>query len=199
MPRRSIVTVTHLFLKRGHGQRLEVVSNLEFGRGGLVGNVACSPLRQVLLTSQSVTADCGLQSGDLRENIVVDVDELYDLPSGTVVKIGEALIRLTFHCEPCRNVLSLIDFDRILHKRGVLGCFLNSGSISIGDAFSVTEQKYEPIPYELKERVRWFLRKQDAGLAATDLVHTLGLPSSCARVLPAILSKWRGGRDPLNK
>lgn len=55
--------------------------------------------------------------GDLRENIMVDCDDLYDLPSGTVVKIGQALLRLTFHCEPCRKILKLIDFDRIEQRR----------------------------------------------------------------------------------
>jgi hypothetical protein len=56
--------------------------------------VSCAPFRQALIASRSVTAELGLRAGDLRENIIVDCDHLYDLPSGTVVQIGRALLRL---------------------------------------------------------------------------------------------------------
>jgi MOSC domain-containing protein YiiM len=187
--RGNFVTVTNLFIKRAHGARLEPVADLDVSPQGIAGSVRCSPLRQVLITWRSVTEDCGLQAGDLRENIVVDCAELYDLPSGTVVRIGAALVRLTFHCEPCKKILHLIDFDSILHKRGYLGCFLNRGRIAIGDVVAPTEQRLEAIPYAVKDRVRWFLGKQNAGLAAIDLAHGLGLPASYARAIPRLLDK----------
>ena len=190
------MAVTSLFIKRAHGKALEAAATLDFGPQGIANGVRCSPLRQALITSHPVTAQCGLKAGDLRENIEVDFEGLYDLPSGTVVKIGEALIRLTFHCEPCKKILHLIDFDRILHKRGFLGSFLNQGTISIGDAFSVTEQKLEAIPYAVKDRIRWFFGKQDASLAAIDLVHGLGIPSSYARAIPRIVEKLALSRRP---
>jgi MOSC domain-containing protein YiiM len=168
---------------------LAAVSEFGFGPQGIAAGVRCSPLRQVLITSRAVTEQCGLGRGDLRENIEVDVDHLYDLPSGTVVRIGEALIRLTFHCEPCKKILHLIGLDRILHKRGYLGCFLNSGTISVGDAFAVTGQKFESIPYAVKDRIRWFFGKRNAALAAIDLVHGLGLPSASARAIPRMIEK----------
>jgi hypothetical protein len=89
------------------------------------------------------------------------------------VQIGRALIRLTFHCEPCSKILKLVEFDRILHRRGVFGMFLNHGTISIGDRFSVTEQKFEEIP--VSDRIRWFLKKGDPSAAAMDLVHAIGV------------------------
>jgi MOSC domain-containing protein YiiM len=183
------VTVTSLYVKRGHGERLISVRELGFSPQGIAAGVRCSPLRQVLITSRAVTEDCGLSCGDLRENIEIDVDHLYDLPSGTVIRIGEALIRLTFHCEPCKKILHLIELDRILDRRGYLGCFLNSGTIAVGDAFTVTEQKFESIPYAVKDRIKWFFGKQNAALAAVDLVHGLGLPSSTARAIPRIFEK----------
>jgi MOSC domain-containing protein YiiM len=118
-----------------------------------------------LIASRPVLIDCGLKPGDLRENILLDDDQLYDLPSGTVIKIGQALIRLTFHCEPCRKILKLIAFDRIEHRRDVFGCFLKEGTISLGDPLVVTEQEFEPIPYAVNERIRWFLSKGDATAA----------------------------------
>jgi MOSC domain-containing protein YiiM len=189
------VAVTNLFIKRAHRARLESVAELEVSPQGIVGSVRCSPLRQVLITSRSVTEDCGLRAGELRENIVIDCAGFYDLASGTVVRIGAALVRLTFHCEPCKKILHLIDFDSILHKRGYLGCFLNSGTIAPGDAVTVTGQTLEAIPYAVKDRIRWFLGKQNAVLGALDIVHGLGLPSSYARAMPRLVAnlgfRWR--------
>lgn len=184
------MTVTDLFIKRAHGARVEPVAALDVSPQGIAGGVRCSPVRQVLITSRSVTEDCGLQAGELRENIVVDYPGFYDLPSGTVVRIGAALVRLTFHCEPCKKIMHLIDFDSILHKRGYLGCFLNSGRIAIGDAVAATEQRLEAIPYAVGDRIRWFLAQQNAGLAAIDLAHKIGLPSSYARAIPRLLDKF---------
>ena len=185
--------VTNLFLKRSHGAALQSVDSFDYGTGGIRGNVGCAPFRQVLIASQSVTAECGLQAGDLRENIVVDFDALYELPSGTVVQIGPALIRLTFHCEPCKKILSLVPFQRIVHKRGVLGSFLNEGTISVGDPFSVTEQKLEEIPYAVSDRIRWYLKSRDPSAAALDLVHSIGLPASSAGALPGLLRRLMFG------
>jgi len=188
------VAVTSLFVKRAHGAPMEPVTTLAFGPQGLAG-LRCSPLRQVLVTSRGVTEQCGLAPGDLRENIAVDRDDLYDLPSGTVLRIGAALIRLTFHCEPCKKILHLVSFDEIVHRRGYLGSFLNSGTIALGDAVTVTEQKLEAIPYAVKDRIRWFLGKQNAVLGAMDIVHGLGLPSSYARAMPRLVAnlgfRWR--------
>ena len=185
--------VTHLFLKHRHGGALQSVGSFDYGTTGIRGNIACPRFRQVLIASRPVMTECGLQPGDLRENIVVDFDALYELSSGTVVRIGQALIRLTFHCEPCRKILGLVPFERIVHKRGVLGSFLNDGTISLGDRFSVTEQKLEEIPYAVSDRIRWFLKSRDPSAAAVDLVHSIGLPVSAAKAVPGLLRKLMFG------
>jgi MOSC domain-containing protein YiiM len=188
------MTVTNLFVKRAHGAALRSVATIAYDDRGIQNNVVCAPFRQVLIASRSVTAECGLSAGDLRENVVVDFDSLYELPSGTVVQIGRALVRLTFHCEPCSKILKLVEFDRILHRRGVFGMFLNHGTISIGDRFSVTEQRFEEIPYAVSDRVRWFLKKGNPSGAAMDLVHAIGLPVSYARAMPNLLRKFSRSR-----
>lgn len=184
------MTVTNLFIKRKHGGPLESVGTMAYDRRGIQKGVACAAFRQVLIASQSVTARLHLRPGDLRENIVVAFEPLYELPSGTVVQIGQALIRLTFHCEPCKKILNLVDFDSILHRRGVFGVFLNNGAISVGDGFRVTEQKFEEIPYAVNDRIRWYLKKGDPSAAALDLVHTIGLPASYAGAMPRLLKKF---------
>lgn len=187
------MSVTNLFLKHRHGGALQSVGSISYSKDGIRGNVSCAPFRQVLIASQAVTAECGLKPGDLRENIVVDFGPLYELPSGTVVQIGQALIRLTFHCEPCKKILHLVEFDCIVHRRGVLGSFLNEGTISVGDRFSVTDQKFEEIPYAASDRIRWFLKQGRPSGAAIDLVHMVGLPASYAKAIPSLLRKLSFG------
>jgi MOSC domain-containing protein YiiM len=184
------LTVTNLYIKRKHGAALEEVTTFAFDKDGIGAGIACAPFRQVLIASRPILADCGLKPGDLRENVLLDDDGLYDLPSGTVVRLGQALIRLTFHCEPCKQILKLIAFDRIVHRRGVFGCFLNEGTIAVGDSLAVTEKKFEPIPYAVGERIRWFLSKGQAPAAAGQLVEAMGLPSSYARAMPRLLEKF---------
>ena len=181
--------VKKLFIKHEHAAQLTKADLVDFSPEGIRTNVACAPFRQVLIASESVTADCGLKDGDLRENVVVDFDGLYDLPSGTVVQIGQALIRLTFHCEPCKKILKLVDLKTILHRRGVFGTFLNAGRISVGDDFAVTTQKFEAIPYEISERIRWFFRQHGGAGALADLSHAIGLPASYRRAIPSLLRK----------
>ncbi|MDE2329213.1 MAG: hypothetical protein KGK16_00285 [Bradyrhizobium sp.] len=189
--------VTELFIKRQHDAPLQSVASIECSTRGIVGGVPCAPFRQALIVSRPVTAKLGLKPGDLRENIVVDCDDLYDLPSGTVVKIGQSLLRLTFHCEPCKKILKLIEFDRIEHRRGVFGIFINDAAISLGNEFSVTEQRFEAIPYAVPERIRWFLRRHGARGAAVDLVHALGLPAASGRSVPRLLTKLLGVARPV--
>ena len=183
------LTVTNLYIKRKHGAELEEVTTFAFDKDGIGTGVACAPFRQILIASRPILADCGLKPGDFQENVLLEDDGLYDLPSGTVVRLGQALIRLTFHCEPCKKILKLIAFDRIVHRRGVFGCFLNAGTISLGDKLVVTDQKFESIPYAINERVRWFLSKGNAPAAAGQLIQAIGLPSSYARAMPRLLEK----------
>jgi MOSC domain-containing protein YiiM len=184
--------VTQLFIKPLHDAPLQPATAIACSARGIAGGVPCAPFRQALIASRAVTADLGLKPGDQRENIVVDCDDLYDLPSGTVVTIGQARLRLTFHCEPCRKILKLIEFDRIVHRRGVFGMFLNAAQIALGDELAVTEQQFEEIPYAINERIRWFLKKQGGRAAVLDLVHTLGLPASSGRAMPRLLGKLFG-------
>lgn len=108
------------------------------------------------------------------------------------MKMGSTVIRLTFHCEPCKKILNLVDFDRIVHRRGVFGSILQTGTIALGDSFAITEEKCEPIPYSVTDRIRWFLSKGQASGAAVDLVYALGLPVSSATSIPRLLQKISG-------
>jgi hypothetical protein len=82
-----------------------------------------------------------------------------------------------------------VEFDQIVHMRGVFGTFLNSGTISIGDELIITEERLESIPYDTKDRLRWYLQHNDASSAALDLVHTIGVPAKYAKFMPRILQR----------
>lgn len=179
--------VRNLLIKRARGTPLAQVSSFCFTPDGIVGGVLCQPLRQVLLLPQSTLSEFGLMPGDIRENIVVDEPRLHDLQSGTILYVGEARIRLTFHCEPCDRVSPYAKPKQLLHKRGYLGRFLDSGRLSIGDDLVISNEKDESIPYGIKDRVSWFLEQRDSPISARALLWEVGLSTSYARALPRLL------------
>jgi len=141
------------------------------------------------MTSLPVSRDLGLPPGALWENITVDFAGLYDLPSGSIVAIGDARIHLTFHCEPCGRLVGTGISGQLMHRRGYLGRFLDSGRVRVGDRLRVCDERVEPIPYAAKDRIAWYLGRQSAPVAAARLIFDLGLPTAYARALPAILRK----------
>lgn len=184
------MSVTHLFLKRCPGTPMETVTHLACDRSsGILFNTPCLPFRQVLITQKSTPlTEIGIQAGDLRENIVIDCENLYDLASGTVIMIGSVLIRLTFHCETCGKVPPMIR-EKIFHKRGYLGSFLNSGSIRMNDEVKIIGKIYDSIPYDIPLRIQWYLDANPTPISSSELLREIGLSSSYARALPRYLSK----------
>ena len=77
--------------------------------------------RQVLLVAMETLQAFKLQPGDLRENVVVAGVPLDDLPSGSVLQLGDsATVRLTFHCEVCKYIgtLGVKPIQSLENKRG---------------------------------------------------------------------------------
>lgn len=181
--------VTALFIKRVRFAPLEAVHDFTVNQTGIVGSVPSLPLRQVLILPTITLRRFALQPGDLRENVLVEWDELHALPSGTVLKIGEAKIRLTVHCEPCGRVQPFVSVRAVEHQRGYLGCFFNRGIIRIGDHITILEEKYPAVPYEIPKRIEWHLSTHDGPIASSDLLAAIGLSVSYARALPGYLKK----------
>ena len=166
-----------------------MLSVIAFGVGpnGIEGNVYCQPLRQVLIVPTQSLTQFSLKPGDLRENIVIDGIDLHNLESGTVIQIGSVRIRLTFHCEPCRKVVDIVNLRKITHKRGVLGNFLNNGVIKVGDAVLVGDKSFDAIPYRIDDRIKWYLDKQDKPVPVSKLALDIGLSNSYCRAIPNIV------------
>lgn len=180
--------VESLLIKPERKMPMNSVEEFSFTKTyGILGNIPCLPLRQVLIMPSRTLREFKLNPGDLRENIVVNFDHLHDLPSGSVLNIGDAQIRLTFHCEPCGRVKDKVSIAAITHKRGYLGYFLNDGIIRLGDSVTVIESVHEPIPYALKERIVWYLKKQKKPVPVTTMLEEIGLSPSYARAVPNLL------------
>jgi len=163
-------------------------STLNLALDGIDKSLQQHSLKQVLLLPRSSLIEFELQAGQLKENIVIsDRFELHNLESGSVLQIGPAKIRLTFHCEPCSKIKHLVNPKKILHKRGYHGQIIQAGRINIGDSISLLNERYEPIPYDFADRIKWYLGKTSGDIWASDLVYAIGLSSSYCRALPNIL------------
>jgi len=187
--------VRHLFVKDAHGTPMRSVMAFGVGPNGIEGNVYCLPLRQVLIVPTQSLTEFDLKPGDLGENMVVDGIDLHKLESGTVIQIGSVRIRLTFHCEPCRKIADKVDLKKITHKRGVLGNFLNTGIIKVGDAGVAGAKSFDAIPYRIDDRIKWYLDKQDKPVPVSKLAFDIGLSNSYCRAIPNLVRN----RDDIRK
>jgi MOSC domain-containing protein YiiM len=158
-------------------------------KSGLTGQVECHQFRQILILNSATLRSFSIQPGVLKENVLVDFDGLYEIPSGTEVKIGTLRVRLTFHCEPCKKVAHLASPKALLHQRGYLGTIVNSGTVNVGDSLSVLGKLHESVPYEPFERVKWFLDKTNERISARDLTSAIALQRTYCRVLPRYLNR----------
>ena len=101
--------------------------------------------RQVLLVDTGCLKELGLSAGDLREQITVDFKGLQQLPSGTELNVGEATIRITGDCAPCRSMARYLGEDpqsfvnRAMRKRGMLGVVSREGLVREGDSVTAKE------------------------------------------------------------
>ena len=181
--------VKNLFIKDKRGSCMRSVESLDASPKGIYGNVPCLPLRQVLIVPNQTLTEFDLCPGDLRENILIDGLDVHKLESGTVIQIGCVKIRLTFHCEPCKTIKNKVSLKKILHKRGVLGVFLDSGLINIGDEIIVRDKSHDSIPYNIADRIQWYLDKQDSPVPVSKLVFDIGLSISYCRAIPNLIRK----------
>lgn len=182
--------ILHLLNKPARYEPLVKVDELSVSSAGILGGIPTPPIRQVLMVPQTTLERFRLSPGDLRENVVIDdsgIGPLHSLASGTVLKVGNVLVRLTVHCEPCGRLKGVVSIKAIEHKRGYLGSFLTSGRLTVGDEVVSLGIQYEPIPYDLNDRLAWFLHRQPAAIDVTTLVHEVGLSLSYCRAIPSLL------------
>lgn len=103
------------------------------------------PKRQVLLADAGTIAGAGMNPGDLQEQITVELPALQQLPLGTRIEVGQAVLELTEDCEPCRTFAQRRkaadprSFIRDMRgRRGMLAEVRVGGPIRPGDPVRVT-------------------------------------------------------------
>jgi len=135
-------TVVNLQLCPGNRLPMEPVTAAKAIENlGLAGDqhARADSKRQVLLIEAETLEKLGLRAGDVRENITTRGIALMELPLGTRLRIGEAMLELTVECEPC----SLMDELRpglretLKGQRGMLARVTQSGTLSVGDLILV--------------------------------------------------------------
>jgi alkylated DNA nucleotide flippase Atl1 len=185
--------VANLFTKGVRSEPMVKRASIDLISGvGISGDAnadALSP-RQLLVVSGPVLESLGIAAGDIRENVVVDgvVDSLL---SGQVLQLGEAVVRLTYRCEPCFRLEEVRKglARQLLGRRGFLARVLVGGKVRAGDNLELLPQRLRPIPDDPKARLADLLTLIPAGTVVTfrQMRVVLGYASSYLRVLPFLL------------
>lgn len=144
---------------------------------GLDGDVHASTAspRQVLICDAS-------RPGARGANLVVD-GAIDLLPSGTLLRIGDARLWLTIACETCHLAPRAIP-----GQRGMLARVLEGGEIVVGAEVHVDGAR-APLPPRWQDRVADLLRLLPADRAMTyrRLVELAGVQATYCRALPKVL------------
>lgn len=134
-------------------------------RSRVAKNPAQPNLRQVCLFTQELldmVAERGFSvaPGDIGENITTSGIDLFALPTGTVLRLGdEAMVVLTGLRNPCGQIdgfqegllseLRTKDSDgETVRRGGVMSMVVNGGVVRAGDAIEVALPPGEPIPMQ---------------------------------------------------
>ncbi|AIE84129.1 MOSC domain-containing protein [Fimbriimonas ginsengisoli] len=140
----ALGSVVALYRKPARGV-MEVADSLEaVGGKGFVGDYSFGKRRrQALLLSTVELNAFGYRSGELRENITLDIPGLQSLPIGTVITVGEVEFEIEQDCAPCGGMARRLGEDRqefvakMAGNRGMLCKVRSSGTIRVGDVVKV--------------------------------------------------------------
>ena len=139
--------VVSLQTKREHDAPLAPVESFTATALGLEGDRHAGReegKRQVLLAEAGDLRDLGLDPGDLREQVTLDLPGLMSLDEGTRLRVGEAVLELTGVCEPCTHIGEHIGAKdpealrrRLVGRRGMLARVVGEGPIRREDPVEV--------------------------------------------------------------
>jgi alkylated DNA nucleotide flippase Atl1 len=176
----------------------EPAEQLHLLRGqGIEGDLHRQPAspRQVLVVRNEDIAEFDIAPGALGENMLISgLSEAVFIP-GAKLQIGQAAVRLTMHCEPCRRIRPLVSSLALLeNRRGLLGVVVQTGLIKVGDALSIDSTRFEPLPEKPYLRFLQILDQIPPGQVVSykQIMLGMGVASSYARALPGYLRKAGG-------
>jgi MOSC domain-containing protein YiiM len=117
--------------------------------------------RQVLITDAGIYAelaakDIHITHGMLGENVVIEGLAIMQVPVGTRLRLGDALVEVTEVRRPCyqlhemdERLLSAVterDGKQKRYKAGMMTCVLQSGRVRPGDLITILEDRETAAP-----------------------------------------------------
>lgn len=126
-------------------QEMEEATCLELSPSGIEGDYHYGhPTRQVLLLDQRTLSEFGYQPGELREQILLDFENLQTLKPGTQLQVGTSTLQITFDCAPCKTMAGYVGeeadsfISKMTGRRGMLARVVGPGTVKPGDVARVT-------------------------------------------------------------
>ncbi len=129
------------------GEKKRNVSEVRIITGhGIEGDAhaGCDPIREIsILSMESIgkIREKGLdvRQGDFGENITVEGLEVYTLPIGTLLKVGEVLLEVTKIGKECKDRCAIFQQvgDCVMPREGIFVKSLTSGILKPGDEIVV--------------------------------------------------------------
>lgn len=200
------LSITHLFTKAKPGSAMVEFKTLNLKVGhGIEGDINADPIspRQVLIVSYEDILDLSIKPGELRENIVVTGIEFDNFIPGSLLTFESgAAIRLTFHCEPCKRIVHLVEsLKSIKGKRGILGVVIKSGKIQVDSNFQVQANKFPALSENPYNRFLNFIIKIPTGKVVTykEIIKGMGVDNSYLRAIPTYLKKTSATDYPVHR
>ncbi len=141
MEYQSVGQVIDLFIAPFAGGKRKSLHSITLDQSGIVNDRFYGKKRERSVLISTVESykiakknDIEIQFGELGENILLDYNP-YDLPSGSRLNIGTAIIEITQYCTICEH-LSAVDpiLPQLLcNDRGIFAKVIKEGEISKGD------------------------------------------------------------------
>jgi MOSC domain-containing protein YiiM len=135
--------VIHLFLCQVHRFPMKEVDEADAVYDkGLKGCIHGRPgSRQVLLMDSETLAKLGVAPGAVKENVTTRGLDFQKLTLGQVLRVGDAVLRITGPCEPCDRMdeIRMGLQSELQGQRGWLCRVLEAGRIRRGDTIEVVE------------------------------------------------------------
>ena len=127
--------------------------------------------------------------GDFGENLVVEGFDLKNLPMGTRLKCGEALLEMTQIGKDCHSPCQIYHRmgDCIMPREGVFARVLRGGPVRVGDDLVMEPQKGNALKAAVitaSDKCAAGLREDKSGKAAKRILEENGFVLTAYRLLP---------------
>ncbi|USX28146.1 MGMT family protein [Oxalobacteraceae bacterium OTU3CINTB1] len=196
----------YLFIKTRHGKPMAPAGSLTLVEGlGIQDDINAHRLspRHILVTIASELEALSLPAGALRENLVISTDRPGDFQPGSALTSASGVeIRLTMHCEPCKQLLPLVDdLAGMIGRRGILGVVVAGGQLQRGDTLELLPGRYPALPESVYQKFLDFVQTIPRGRVVrySDVALAIGADPGFVRAIPGYIKRSLATGVPLHR